>query len=307
MPPLPTIACKECGHVNEGERVYCHNCGAKLDRSVLLTVKQQKETPEQKQRRIKKAMSPTAGLPRILLKALAQAVAAGAIMALILDLVLPPPGVPPMPKKGEFLDILQLDLALENLAMAPAGVRISMKEAEINAYLNSKVRLKYDGNIFQSATAFQRTFVRLASGQIQITMQTALLDYPLYFSARYGLHIDSIRNAKGEVEQGVVATPLGASIGRLHLPAQVVEYAGYVFEPLWNSLNREHRLLDHVGSIDIRRDEIVFSAAGPSSASHSGTGAAQPMAPASALGKSTNALGKVPSLVPATLAPSHSH
>ena len=37
--PEPTkpvnLTCEQCGHENEAERVYCHNCGGKLDRSLL--------------------------------------------------------------------------------------------------------------------------------------------------------------------------------------------------------------------------------------------------------------------------------
>lgn len=264
MPPLPTIACKECGHVNEGERIYCHNCGSKLDRSVLLTVKQQNETPEQKRRRIQKAMSPTAGLGRGLLIAFLQAAPAGALAALVLDMVLPPPTVPAVPKKGDFEEIVQLDLALENMAAGTMGMRpVSMKEAEINNYLKSKVRPKYDGNFFQSATSFQRAFVKLTPGDIQISMQTAILDYPLYFSIHCALRIDSIHSPTGEVSQGVVSTPISANIGRLYLPPAIVQFSGFVFDPLWNALNREHRLVDHVGEIEIRRGEIIFSAHGP--------------------------------------------
>ena len=32
---MATLTCAECGFVNEAERVYCHNCGKKLDRSLI--------------------------------------------------------------------------------------------------------------------------------------------------------------------------------------------------------------------------------------------------------------------------------
>jgi hypothetical protein len=33
---MTKLACTECQHQNEVQRIYCHNCGAKLDRSALL-------------------------------------------------------------------------------------------------------------------------------------------------------------------------------------------------------------------------------------------------------------------------------
>ena len=33
---MATLTCKECQHVNEEARIYCHNCGTKLDRSLLV-------------------------------------------------------------------------------------------------------------------------------------------------------------------------------------------------------------------------------------------------------------------------------
>ena len=33
---MTKLACTECQHENEVQRIYCRNCGAKLDRFALL-------------------------------------------------------------------------------------------------------------------------------------------------------------------------------------------------------------------------------------------------------------------------------
>src|ERR1700761_106873 len=59
--PAPTLPCKECGYVNEPERVYCHNCGAKLDRSVLPKEEQlRRENPDRARKRIMRMANPGA-------------------------------------------------------------------------------------------------------------------------------------------------------------------------------------------------------------------------------------------------------
>ena len=261
--PLPTIDCKECGHVNEGERVYCHNCGAKLDRSILVGLNQQKESIQDKQRRIKKMMNPDSGLGRNWWKIGLKTLLGAAVTAAIVDMMLPPEGVPPLPKKGEPMEILQLDIALENLVAAPAGTRIAMKQDEVNAYLKNKARLKYDGNVFQSATTFQRAFVNLARSGCRITMQNALFDYPLYISQSVALKIDTIRDEKGETHRGLVAMPIHASIGRLMLPGIVAKYEGFIFDPLWEAFRREHKMLDELREIEVGNGEVILTSLGP--------------------------------------------
>src|SRR5207244_11163987 len=48
-----TLTCPECRHENEIERIYCHSCGARLDRSALSARKMPKtEAPEEIQKRL---------------------------------------------------------------------------------------------------------------------------------------------------------------------------------------------------------------------------------------------------------------
>ena len=290
---LPTIDCKECGHVNEGERVYCHNCGAKLDRSVLLTTQKEQESIEQKQRRIKKMMNPDSGLGRNWWKTGLKTVGAAALTAALVDSVLPPENIPPMPKKEELVELLQLDIALENLAVAPAGTQMSFKQDEINTYLKNKVRLKYDGNLLQNFSSYQRSFVTLSRGVCQITMQNAVADYPLYFGLAFQLSIQNVKGEAGTTSKAVVATPVGANIGRLSFPGIVGEYGGLVFAPLWDTLKREHRLLDQAGAIEVRKGEMIFTARGQAPAV---PGGAPTSVPVTGPARSSSPLGAVSSL-----------
>jgi uncharacterized membrane protein YvbJ len=52
---MTAVVCTECRHENESERVYCHGCGARLDRTA---VKKAKEAPEDAQKRVKKMFDP---------------------------------------------------------------------------------------------------------------------------------------------------------------------------------------------------------------------------------------------------------
>src|SRR5258706_7953722 len=94
--PLSTLTCKECGYANEPERVYCHNCGAKLDRSVLPKEDQlRRESPEKARRRIMRMTNPGAGPVKQTLAALAKTLLYAILAAGLVLALRAPPDVPP--------------------------------------------------------------------------------------------------------------------------------------------------------------------------------------------------------------------
>src|SRR5437763_14957575 len=53
------LTCPECRRDNEAERIYCHDCGARLDRSALAGyTRGKKETSEELHKRIRGMFSP---------------------------------------------------------------------------------------------------------------------------------------------------------------------------------------------------------------------------------------------------------
>src|SRR4051794_36000323 len=94
-PPAPTLTCKECGYVNEPERVYCHNCGQKLDRSILpKEAEVRRETPQQAQRRIRKMTNPEKSVVLQEMKTGFKAIVWAAVLAALIQIAREPDGVP---------------------------------------------------------------------------------------------------------------------------------------------------------------------------------------------------------------------
>src|SRR2546423_13675169 len=59
----PKVICTECRHDNEPERIYCHNCGERLDRSGVRTQKKS-DSAEEARRRLAKMLGPPNQLRR---------------------------------------------------------------------------------------------------------------------------------------------------------------------------------------------------------------------------------------------------
>src|SRR3982751_1779111 len=98
--PTPTLQCKECAYENEPERVYCHNCGAKLDRSVLPKEDQlRRESPDRARKRIMRMTNPGASPVRYAITTTLKVLAWAAFIAVGILTCLAPDNVPPL--KGE--------------------------------------------------------------------------------------------------------------------------------------------------------------------------------------------------------------
>ncbi|MCX6967895.1 MAG: hypothetical protein NTZ46_09005 [Verrucomicrobia bacterium] len=250
--PLSTLVCKECGYVNEIQRVYCHNCGVKLDRDLLDAQQQeQAEPPQKRQREIKKRMSPEQGSLGKFCKKLFKTLALAGIAAAVLAAALPPQGV--LPKKEEAMETVQVDAVLENLAAMQNGRRIAFREADINAYLRKEHFKKLPTWLTEYLPL--RALARFDEGSGRLMVQASIAGYPLYVTFSGKLKIDK--------QAGLVPTCTGGSIGRFPIAPELACAAGRALPTLFNSLKREQQLLGQLGSIEFRKEQVVLGARGP--------------------------------------------
>jgi len=253
--PQPSLVCKACGYANESERVYCHNCGVKLDRDVLIPPPQEQQATAKKiHREVKKIMAPERGSFATTLKKLCKTLALAAVAGLLIDAALPPAGVT-LPEKGaEATEPLPLDSILENLVAAPAGKRIALREADINAYLR-RARFKQLPPWLTSAVPLT-ALVHFEDNVATFTLLGNVAGQPLCATLSGNLKIDKTA--------GIVATCTGGSMGRIQIPAELAAYAGGAIPALLDSMKHERELLGQLGSIEIGKQQVILGARGPS-------------------------------------------
>lgn len=187
--PESTITCKQCNYANEPERVYCHNCGAKLDRSILPkeSPKNVKETAKESRKRIRKLVNPASGFLTNWHRSLINALCSAISIAALIQMARPPAGVPSIPTKDDLLGAPQLSQGIEDLQMNPTPQICQLKEAEINLYLATAIKTK--GNTSDDYFKFDRAFVNLGNGVIKITAQESAFGHPIYAATSYKLSI----------------------------------------------------------------------------------------------------------------------
>jgi hypothetical protein len=248
MAATGTLTCKQCGHVNEGERVYCHNCGAKLDRSLLpQQPTDPKETPQQARKRVQRLTTPARGFFVGWQKSLFNALLWAILVAMVILIARSPDDVPPVLKKDELADAPPLASILEEQMQVRSPQSLSMDEATINKYLAATVKAQSsDGT--SDYFKFDRVFVNLSEGVCRITIQHSLFGHPIYLGSDYQLAI-----ANNQLQ----ATPVGGSLGRLPVHPQLMQYSDILFEKLWEALKREHRLMDSMQTVEVHKGRIV--------------------------------------------------
>ena len=256
--PLPTIHCLDCGHVNEGERVYCHNCGSKLDRSFLVKEKAVKRGGRATTKNhVPKMKAPAWSVVRSFLRATVTGIIYGAFAAIAILLILPQRDVPPMAEPD--LTASRFGRFLENIALGSTGARYSFRESDVNAFLRNTVQQNKDDSSFLAVfVKFDRVFVSFHQDVVRFSAQGNCYGFPLFGSISCNLAIQ---------DGALVPTLVGASVGRIELPSVIMTflnpYKGVVFAPVLEKLRGELLILGRMSDIQVREKEIIIQGPKP--------------------------------------------
>ena len=131
------LICPECRRENDPERIYCHDCGARLDRSALAKVAPKVEDAKETQRRLRTMLNPQRKQLRLLFFKVSKMIL-GAFAAAAVVQMLRAPDVPARAKMGDFPP--QIGLDLENATMRHGAAPLQYTEAQVNAYLGSALK-----------------------------------------------------------------------------------------------------------------------------------------------------------------------
>jgi hypothetical protein len=243
------LTCPECRRDNEAERIYCHDCGARLDRSALAGCKTgKKETSEELHRRMRGMFSQRGVRTRLLFFKITKLILiAGATAAAVVILI--PPDVPRAVKSEGFPP--QINLSLETMTESHQAQSLQFSEEGVNAYLASALKRKKE-KLNHPLIDFERAIVAFTEGNCRVTIERSIFGYSIFTSADYAVQI-----AGGKL----TASPRSGAIGRMPINPSVMPYAGFLFSDAVAAMDHEHKLLNKAGSIQLREKEIVLTSA----------------------------------------------
>ena len=238
---MTKLVCGECRHENEAERIYCHNCGERLDRSAAAAQKPMVD-PTETHRRLQKMLEPPSR-GRHNFFAVGKLVLAAVAAAALVEMALPPEL--PAPTK---IVSPQIDLDLENAHLRPSPLEYS--QDQINAYLayrliSKKAALTYPFLTFVRATASFR------EGACTIAMERSLFGYSIFSRTSHRVETNAGK---------IAATNVGGWIGRLPIHPAIMQLGDIIFADLWSALERERKLIGKMGAVNFHDGSVTITA-----------------------------------------------
>jgi hypothetical protein len=239
------ILCQECQRENEAERVYCHDCGARLDRSAVVI---KKEPPVDVRKRVRKMFDPTRARIRAGFFKTSKTILGAAAAAALAVMLLPPEL--PEPQKTEVLaSLVRIDMetALEKHQTTP----LEFTQDQVNAYLASALKTKKKA-LDKPFLDFSRAIIEFKEGNCSITTERSFSGYlPLHASLSYTVSLNSGK---------IVATNTGGAIGRLQLHPKLSEHLGLIFGDIWTALDRDTKLLTRFAALQLHDKRVALTA-----------------------------------------------
>ena len=241
----PKLICAECRHENEAERIFCHNCGERLDRSAAAALKRV-EDPREAHRRLQKMLQGPSRTRHNFFLACKLLLAAAATAA-VLQMILPPDF--PVAVKASLP--VQLDLELEKANSHPTVLELSQQD--VNAYLTSRLNSKKKA-LNKPLLDWERAAVIFKEGFCVVGWERSIFGYPIYSQASYRIDINGGK---------IVGTNKGGWIGRLPIHPALMPYANVIFADLWSALDRESKLVAKMKTVEFHDGTVTFTSAAP--------------------------------------------
>jgi hypothetical protein len=147
-------------------------------------------------------------------------------------------------------------MSLETLTESRQPQTMQFSEEDVNAYLGNVMKHKKE-KLEHPLLGFERAILGFTEGNCRVTMERSIFGYSIFTSGDYDIQI---KDGK------ITATPKSAAIGRMPIHPIVLSNAGFLFSDAIAAMDRERKLLNKVGSIQLHDKMVEVSSAAAATA-----------------------------------------
>ena len=243
---MTKLICPDCQHENEPERIYCHNCGARLDRTGLIKEKVDEAVAEERTRQhLKKMFRPNRGRGKRIATKLGKTLLGALCLAVVL-LMLLPPDLPPAPKTYTFAPMIGMDMM--SAVSSHQAASLVYNEEQANSYLAAIVRRK-DGPAQQGYFPLRRVFVQFQEGQCWVHVERRISQLSFFCGSAYRVTIN---------EGKITTANRGGYIGRMPIHPVLMKYADLLLGKAWECLARERKSVARMAGIEFHPQSVTL-------------------------------------------------
>jgi hypothetical protein len=241
-----TLICPDCQHENEPQRIYCHSCGARLDRSKLSASAVPSGEPDVKAReRLQKMMRGGNAHVKIAILKLAKVILGAIALAALIVMALPV-DQPAAKKNFDIAPMINMDMV--SATSNHQGASLVYNEDQVNSYIATNLRRK-DSPSGQGYFPLTSVIVRFEEGLCRINSERRLFGYSIYSGSSYKVKIE---NGK------IISASTGGYIGRMPIHPALMNYADIILQKTWDSLARERNSVSKLASIEFHPQSVTL-------------------------------------------------
>jgi hypothetical protein len=239
------LVCPECQRQNEPERIYCHDCGARLDRSSLAKVAPKEEDPNQTRRRLKQLIDPGHLKLRLMFFKISKLILGACVLAVLIQMLLPPDE---LPERVKDLELQQINLDLEKATTTHNAAPLQYTDTQVNAYLANVTRNKKAA--LNKFLQFERALVNFDEGACRTMVERSLFGFSVFHEISY----------KVTLQNGTLtSTNNGGKIGRMPIHPMIMKYGDILFGDLWAVLESEKKMVSKMGTIEFHPKTVILT------------------------------------------------
>lgn len=249
---MKVLKCSQCGHENDLTRVFCQDCGARLDRTEVEASNGGVSAPPLVTAGPGKSFKPIkirkeGGGGLGWLKSLVFLIIWAAIIAAVIQAVRAPDDAPPS-NAANVSQGTVLENMLRSSSFSSNPVTYGANQDAINGLLSSK--LKAGGESSAITPEFKRVYVVAGDKTLKVGLEQTIATWPVF------VVFEGVPVKFGDKW---VLKPVGGQIGRLPIPAPLSPYIERFFAPVSEALNAQLAYLNNANSVEITPGQVVLS------------------------------------------------
>jgi hypothetical protein len=239
------LVCPECQRQNEPERIYCHDCGARLDRSALAKVAPKGEDPNQTRRRLKQLIDPGHLRLRLIFFKISKLILGACVLAVLIQMLLSPDD---LPERVRNIELQQINLDLEKAVTTHGAAPLQYSDTQVNDFLANVGRNKQTA--LSKYLQFERALVKFDEGACRIMVERSLFGFSFFHEISY----------KVTLQNGTLTASInGGKIGRMPIHPMIMKYGDVLYTDLWAVLDSERKLVSKMGAIEFHPKTVILT------------------------------------------------